>query len=132
VLTRRWCKVHKKGKALAKLDARGRHKLRIQAKKLRYGVEFFASVFAGKRADKRRERFLARLKCLQNALGDLNDITVHEERIAAIGMDHGRSNSQRVFAAGLLSGREDARTDKAMAAATRAYAELAETKPFWR
>jgi hypothetical protein len=30
-LTRRWRKVRKKGKALAKLDARNRHKLRIQA-----------------------------------------------------------------------------------------------------
>ena len=28
-----------------RLDARSRHKLRIQTKKLRYAVEFFASVF---------------------------------------------------------------------------------------
>jgi CHAD domain-containing protein len=131
-LTRRWRKVHKKGKALTKLDARSRNKLRIQAKKLRYGAEFFASLFSRKRAAERRQQFLVSLKCLQDALGDLNDIAVHEERIAAIGMDHGRSNPQRVFAAGLLSGREDARTGKAVAAATRAYAELTEVKPFWR
>jgi CHAD domain-containing protein len=50
----RWRKVHKKGKALAQLDATSRHKLRIQAKKLRYAAEFFASLFSTKRALKRR------------------------------------------------------------------------------
>ena len=39
-LTRRWRKLRKKGKALAQLDARRRHKLRIQAKKLRYAGSF--------------------------------------------------------------------------------------------
>ena len=39
-LGRRWRKVRKKGKALAQLDARNRHKLRIQVKEapLRGGV----------------------------------------------------------------------------------------------
>jgi CHAD domain-containing protein len=57
-LTRRWRKVRKKGKALAQLDARSRHKLRIQAKKLRYAAEFFSSVFTSKRAGKRRGQSL--------------------------------------------------------------------------
>ncbi len=39
-LTRRWRKLRKKHKPLAQLDAPSRHKLRIQAKKLRYAVEF--------------------------------------------------------------------------------------------
>jgi hypothetical protein len=43
-----------------------------------------------------------------------------------------RSNPNRVFAAGLLTGREDARLDAAMTAATEAYTHLAEVKPFWR
>ena len=32
----------------------------------------------------------------------------------------------------LLTGREDARMDAAMTAATEAYADLAKVKPFWR
>jgi triphosphatase len=44
--------------APAQLDARSRHKLRIQAKKLGYAAEFFVSLFAQKRAVKRREQFL--------------------------------------------------------------------------
>src|SRR3974390_10821 len=68
-LTRRWRKVRKKGKALVKLDARSRHKLRIQTKKLRYATEFFASLSSNKRMVKRRKRFLALLKRVQAGLG---------------------------------------------------------------
>ena len=57
-LTRRWRKLRKKRKALAQLDAPSRHKLRIQAKKLRYAVEFFASLFASRRQIKRRGSLL--------------------------------------------------------------------------
>jgi CHAD domain-containing protein len=131
-LARRWRKVRKKGKRLARLDARSRHKLRIQTKKLRYAAEFFATLFTTKRALKRRKQFLPALEQLQDALGDLNDIAVHEKRIVAMGARPRRSNPSRVFAAGLLTGREDARLDAAMSAATDAYAELAKVKPFWR
>jgi len=131
-LTRRWRKVRKKGKALAQLDAPSRHKLRIQAKKLRYAAEFFAGLFARRRAVKRRKQFLNALGRLQNGLGDLNDIAVHEKRIAAIGIRRQRSNPSRAFAAGLLTGLEDARIGPAMIVATEAYADFAKVKPFWR
>jgi inorganic triphosphatase YgiF len=129
-LTRRWRKVRKK--ALAQLDARGRHKLRIQAKKLRYAAEFFVGLFAGKRKVKRRKQFLDALGRLQDGLGDLNDIVVHEKRIAAIGIRRQRSNPSRAFAAGLLTGLEDARTEAAMTAAVKAHADLEKIKRFWR
>jgi inorganic triphosphatase YgiF len=130
-LARRWRKVRKQGKALARLDARRRHKLRIQAKKLRYAAEFFASLFTAKRACKRHKKFVRALEHLQDALGDINDIAVHEKRIAAIGNRHQRSDPSRVFAAGLLTGREDARLEAALAAATDAYGKLAKVKHFW-
>jgi triphosphatase len=130
-LGRRWKKIRKKGKAVARLDARSRHKLRIQTKKVRYACEFFANLFPGKHASKRRKRLLPALAHLQDALGDLNDIVVHEQLIATIGVRHGHSSRKRAFAAGLLTGREEARLDTAMAAATAAYAELAKVKPFW-
>jgi CHAD domain-containing protein len=131
-LTRPWRKVRKKGKALAQLDERSRHRLRIQAKKLRYAVEFFASPFARKRAVKRRKQFLNALGRLQNGLGDLNDIAVHEKRMAAIGIRRLRSNPSRAFAAGLLTGLEDARIGAAMTVTTEAYADFVKVKSFWR
>ena len=54
-LTRRFRKIRKRGRMLARLDARRRHKLRIQAKKVRYASEFFADLFPGKKAAKRRK-----------------------------------------------------------------------------
>ncbi len=131
-LARRWRKVRKKGRVLAQLDSRSRHKLRIQTKKLRYAAEFFATLFTTKRAHKRRKQFLPALERLQDGLGDLNDIAVHEKRIAAMGVRRRRANPHRVFAAGLLTGREDARVDAAMTEAADAYADLAKVKPFWR
>jgi CHAD domain-containing protein len=130
-LARRWRKVRKKGKALAELDARARHKLRIQVKKLRYAAEFFGGLFRGKRAAKRRKKFIAALEHLQDGLGDLNDIMVDEKLITATGLKHRGASRKRAFAAGLLTGREDARLDAAMAAATDSYTAVAASKHFW-
>jgi inorganic triphosphatase YgiF len=136
-LTRRFKKIRKKGKTLTRLDARSRHKLRIQAKKVRYASEFFAAVFPGKKASKRRDKFLSRLESVQDCLGDLNDIAVHENRITAIAGEgrrnrRRRGSPKRAFAAGLLTGREDARLDAVLQRATDAQAALARIKPFWR
>ena len=134
-LTRRFKKIRKRGRKLTQLDAGRRHKVRIQAKKVRYASEFFAGLFPGKRSSKRRKKFLAALGRVQDCLGDLNDIAVHEDRITAIasGGRRGRRrrNPKRAFAAGLLAGHEDARLDLVMKNATDAYARLAELKPFW-
>jgi inorganic triphosphatase YgiF len=130
-LRRRWKKIRKRGKAIARLDAKRRHKLRIQTKKVRYATEFFGDLFPGKRASKRRKRFLPALEALQDALGDLNDIAVHEELIGATGMRRRRVSRKRAFATGVLMGHEDARLDAALAAAIDAYAELATVKRFW-
>jgi triphosphatase len=136
-LTRRFKKIRKEGKMLTRLDARRRHKLRIQAKKVRYASEFFAAVFPGKKASKRREKFLSGLESVQDCLGDLNDIAVHENRITAIAGEgrrnrRRRGSPKRAFAAGLLTGREDARLDAVLQRATDAHAVLARIKPFWR
>ena len=131
-LTRRWRKLRKGRKSFAALDARRRHKLRIQAKKLRYAVEFFADLFPGKRALKQQRRFLDAMKRVQDTLGELNDIVVHEKLIGAIGTSPRRKGGDGAFAAGLLSGREEARIDAATAAAGKALSRFAKVEPFWR
>jgi triphosphatase len=132
-LTRRFRKIRKKGKKLAELDPRSRHKLRIQAKKVRYASEFFAELFPGRKASMRRKTFLSALERMQDCLGDLNDIAVHEDRITAIANRRGRSRlrPKRAFAAGLLTGREDARLDRVLESANDAHSALARIKPFW-
>jgi len=83
-LNRRWKKLVKRGKHIDAIDPQQRHKMRIAAKKLRYATEFFADVFPGKKAARRRKRFLADLKALQTYLGDLNNITVNKRLSASL------------------------------------------------
>lgn len=123
-------KIRKRAKSFADLDARRRHKLRIEAKKLRYAIDFFGGLFSGKRPDKRRDKFLAALEMVQDSLGDLNDIAVHESMISAAGMRR-RPSRDKAFAAGLLTGREDARADAVTAAAKDALERFAKAKPYW-
>src|SRR5262245_49061299 len=128
-LQRRYRKVRKRGKKLARLGAKKRHKLRIQAKKLRYASEFFEELFQSKKARRRQKKFRSALKRLQDGLGDLNDIAVDERLLAKAGRKAGRS--RRAFAAGLLTGRDEARENEAMSAALRGYAKLMNARTFW-
>lgn len=134
-LRSRWKKILKRGARLAKLDPQRRHKLRIDAKKLRYASEFFAGLFPGKKAARRRQQFVAALEQLQDALGDLNDIAVHEKLTEGIvEAPHQRrrgGRTRKAFAAGRLSGREEARIASVLKDAERAYQVFAEAKPFW-
>jgi triphosphatase len=133
-LTRRWKKIRKRGRVLAKLDPRARHKLRIQAKKLRYAAEFYRTVFPGKKKERRRESFLSVLKDMQDCFGDLNDVIVHEKLttgIAKASIERSAKPSRRVFAAGLLTGHEEARFKPLLTAAEDAYREFEKLKPYW-
>jgi CHAD domain-containing protein len=65
VLGKTWKKADKLGRNLRKLDAEHRHEMRKALKKLRYQAEFFVPLF-GKRDS---ERFIERLKTLQDVFG---------------------------------------------------------------
>jgi CHAD domain-containing protein len=133
-LRRRHRKIVKGGKGLRGRSAEQRHKLRIRGKKLRYAVEFFASVFPGKRNTRRSAALLEALRDLQEALGGLNDIATREElagKIAADGRGDAEAARSRAFAAGLIVGRQHARQAALMKAAERAYGKIADSKAFW-
>ncbi|HWQ38185.1 MAG TPA: CHAD domain-containing protein [Burkholderiales bacterium] len=69
VLERRQRKLLERGAVLESADAAALHRLRIDAKKLRYGCEFFASLFPGSKT----QGYIERLADLQDALGRIND-----------------------------------------------------------
>jgi triphosphatase len=134
-LTRRWKKIKKRGRRLAKLDPQARHKLRIQAKKLRYATEFYGTVFPGKRPEKRHAAFLSALKQMQDCFGDLNDIFMHEKLITGIGkasIAQSAKPSRRVFTAGLLTGLEEARFKPILTAAEHAFGAFQKLRPYWQ
>ncbi|KUJ85482.1 hypothetical protein AVO45_00335 [Ruegeria marisrubri] len=76
----RYRKIAKFGSTTAPdTDDREIHKLRIQCKKLRYLLEFFAPVFPKKRI----KSVVKPLKKLQGNLGDFNDCSVQQESLHA-------------------------------------------------
>ncbi len=65
-------RVEKQGEAFAELSTAERHKLRIRIKELRYGLDFFASLYPAPAA----KAYLNALARLQDSLGIMNDIAV--------------------------------------------------------
>jgi CHAD domain-containing protein len=130
-LARRHKKLVKRGKHFNRLDASGRHKLRIQAKKLRYAIEFLSSTILEPKAVNGAKSMLRSLKGMQSCLGDLNDIAVHEEILSHLAAKNA-SSSQRKKTISLIVGREKAREKSLLAAATKAQSKFSKTKAFWK
>jgi inorganic triphosphatase YgiF len=107
-LRRRIKKVLKRGRDLAKLPARERHQFRIRIKKIRYGAEFFESLFPGKRKRKQIARLSDHLRNIQEALGSFNDFVAHQKMMADLAlMSPGQDRRARAFASGIVLGREE-------------------------
>lgn len=94
------------GRVLDAGDVRQVHRLRIEGKKLRYLFECFASVLPPDRT----AESIRRLKVLQDALGDLHDLDVHQRMLGAF-VPSGTSRNDA--AAGGRRGRPDV-TDRAL------------------
>jgi inorganic triphosphatase YgiF len=135
-LARRRKKIVKKAKVFDRLDDAQRHKLRIGIKKFRYSAEFVGTVFATKRAKNRRAASLDAVKRIQDSLGALNDIAVHEkisrevldEQNAAVA----KLLRDRAFVAGLVAGQQEAQSAKLIAGAATALDDFRAVKPFWK
>lgn len=112
-------KVAKHGRHFAELEPEARHRVRKDAKKLRYGVEFLQSLFDAKA---RRKKFARALEALQDQLGALNDRAAAEERLASLGLA-GTPEVEEFLA--------NWRTGNLIEAAAEARRDLLEVKPFW-
>jgi len=110
-LDRFWRKVKKGGRHLADIDDEDRHAVRIAAKKLRYGCEFFSPLYDG------AKKFIGALEDLQEHLGDLNDIV-----------------TARILSARFPGVPLTNEPDRAvlLTAAGKAHTRLTEIGPFWR
>jgi inorganic triphosphatase YgiF len=128
ILERQHRRVRKRGRRFAELDAAGRHRLRLAVKKLRYALEFFAGLFAGKRVD----AYLERLADLQEVLGQQNDIAVSRllaERLATSAT--GPALPEVAFGAGMLVGWQSHRAVDLEARVGALWEEFREARPFW-
>jgi inorganic triphosphatase YgiF len=103
-------------------DDTARHRLRIEAKKLRYASEALGGFYG----EKRTSRYLREIKDLQEKLGALNDLATAEPLFAAL-----RLSPEAAFAAGKLIGMKAMGKSRLVAQSMRALDRLESTDPFW-
>jgi CHAD domain-containing protein len=130
-LAKRTKKIVKNMEKLERLDATHRHKLRIAIKKLRYATEFFDTLFAvSKKERKALSKVLAKL---QTAMGKLNDIRVHESLANDIVYGQTIAKDRATSLAVDLVKKQDQKNIKPLlAVAAKAGARLAKLNPFWK
>jgi triphosphatase len=130
-------RIRRRGKKMAELDPEQLHRLRIQVKKARYAADFFASLYQGKKTARQCRKLRSCLMQLQNNLGKLNDIVTHKALFSEIINDRGKGLTEeqsrhRAFAAGLVIGDQQARTQKLLDRARKAYSRFDTAKVFWK
>lgn len=114
-------RVKKRGGSLETIDDETRHEVRKDAKKLRYGAEFFERLYPGKRLRRHHKRFVDALAELQDQLGALNDLATAPEVLEKLGLaaepaeDDSRGDGKQAL----------------VAAAAQAHSALMERKRFW-
>jgi len=129
---RRIVKAKKRARDIGELNVHDRHKLRIAMKKLRYSIYFFESLFDGNASKKVLARYKECLASLQDNLGALNDIAVHQRMVSRFRSDiESRKSEPVAFAAGAVVGTERSETEKLLAAAEKAAHKLRRAKEFW-
>jgi inorganic triphosphatase YgiF len=124
VLDKRHRRLRKRGEGVPGAPPDERHQVRIDAKKLRYASEFFASLSPPKRV----RRYVGALEDLQDILGALNDATVADRLLHEVAA--AEPIPPRVE--GLVRGWMAATAGHELARYPRAWREFAGAKAFWR
>lgn len=120
-------RIRKDGRDLAALSPEDRHHLRIRGKKLRYAVEDLGGLFPGH--PKRRARFVAATRDLQDALGLLNDQAGREALAREVATSC--EDPEAAFVAGRLTAGGAGHEAELLAEAQGAYVTFAEARRFW-
>ena len=128
-LEKTWRKVRKYGRSIRALNIEERHAMRKALKTFRYSVEFFMPLYPGTAS----EKFLKRLKALQDVFGYLNDLAV-AERLKALCAEE-RSPEEgplRRRAVDQVLAWHACRADNAWLDAQKRWKRLERTAPFWQ
>jgi CHAD domain-containing protein len=107
-------------KRFGELDDAARHRLRKRAKRLRYAVEFCASLFERRKV----RRYLRKLRALQERLGALSDVVMAMSVFAQTR----QTDARAMFALGWLA----ARRDVLIGAAAPELKAFVKVERFWK
>ncbi|HEY3813516.1 MAG TPA: CHAD domain-containing protein [Caulobacteraceae bacterium] len=125
-LQRRTRALRRAVKRLDHLEDTERHRVRIKAKKVRYGAEFFTPLAPGKHGHKAAKAFVGALKPLQDCLGGLNDIVTSGQMLR----DLGRTYIAVGFAAGAAADEIERTKNHLLHGAKKAAEDFIEAKLF--
>ena len=117
----------KRSKGFAGQSAEQRHRLRIALKKLRYGAELLASLYEGNAV----ERFIKRVKRLQDDLGRANDVRVGHDIVAELARPAARNGAIAEAGQRMLDWHEHRLAHREPKLRKHLH-RLFETEPFWR
>lgn len=126
ILSRSHRKVLRRGRHFGRLDPEARHELRLALKKLRYMVEFFLPLHAGRPAAR---RYLARMQALQEALGLANDAATTQELLATLRAESEAPGLQ--FAAGAVLGWQRRAAVDGSRRLRKSWRKFEAATPFW-
>ena len=127
LLDRRRRRVRRRSKGFAQITPQQRHKLRIAAKKLRYTIELFESLFDQDDLHK----FVSRLKRLQDDLGYANDVRVGHELLTELTARAPRASSVAGAGARVLAWHDQVLAEGERKLHKR-LRRLNHARPFWR
>ena len=134
MLARRRRKLIQSGRHLDRLSAEKRHRIRMEAKKLRYASEFFSSLWTDRKHRKRYKVFIVALEDLQTCLGSLNDIQTGQEiaaKLARAAIAKGGGSNAPHAAASHLNQR-DKRIARLVNSACKAHQRFSGAPSFWK
>ena len=98
------------------------HDVRKSAKKLRYAIDYFGSLYGGS-----SERYSKRCSVLQKRLGALNDLVTLQRLAEELTADR----LDLAPALGLLENRSQELATRALERIDKPLARMAREKPFW-
>jgi len=132
-LQQRFKSMRKKARDLEDADAEGRHEFRIAAKKMRYTAELLSDLYRESKVAKRRERFVAALKDLQDDLGLLNDMATAEATLmlALQPGDGSAAPPQAGYAAGVMVRRRLVGEPELLKQTLQAAKAFTQATPYW-
>ncbi|MTI43455.1 inorganic triphosphatase YgiF [Roseibium hamelinense] len=125
-LHRRWKKAAKYGARIDDLTIPERHDMRKALKKLRYGVEFFGSLYPASEI----KPFLKRMKKLQDVFGYLNDVAM-AEKLLVLPAPKKTSGTGIHQAVGFVIGWHEAQAHAMWSHAKEYWKDTKKTKRFW-
>jgi triphosphatase len=125
-LSRSWKRIARRGARLEALSLEERHEMRKALKGFRYAVEFFGSLYDGRRVG----RFVKDLKRLQDVFGYVNDVAT-AQAVGTIADERCAPSPAAQRAAGYVLGWHQVKSEQAWDGVAEVWDRLSKRQRFW-